>query len=134
MAEAVWVPNDSLVIVADGESARVFRVNRKGDDLRLQESERLTPQDTPDGGPAGHRPPEQTAQQTGEATFAKQLANYLNQMALAGKFDVLVLIADPQTLGQIRGLLHAEVISRLKADIAKTLTNSPVADIEAQLA
>lgn len=134
MPTAVWMPNNSLVIVADGEGARSFRTSRKGDDLRLQESEKIVPLEIPDGGPAGARPPEQTEQQTNEATFAKQLANHLNKLALAGKFDNLVIIADPQTLGQLRGSLHGEVTKRLKAEIAKTLTNSPVKDIEAQLA
>ena len=52
-------------------------------------------------GPAGKRPAESSIQETDEATFAKQLAKELYRRAHSGDFAALVLIADPQTLGQI---------------------------------
>ena len=45
----------------------------------------------------------------------------------------LVLVADPQTLGQMRPQLHKETLERLRGEVAKTLTNSPLEDITAAL-
>ena len=42
----------------------------------------------------------------------------------------IVLVADPQTLGQIRPSLHQKVVDKLIQEVDKTLTNSKVADIE----
>ena len=86
-----------------------------------------------DAGPAGKRPRESSDQETDEATFAKQLANELNRRALSGNFAALVLIVDPQTLGQIRRSLHKEVQDRLISEIGKTLTNASIADIQKAL-
>ena len=83
-----------------------------------------------DDGPAGKRPTESSHQETDEATFAKQLAYELNRRALSGDFAALILIADPQTLGQIRPTLHKEVQDRLIAEVGKTFTNASVRDIQ----
>ena len=72
--------------------------------------------------------------QLNEATFAKQVAEQLNEDALNNRYAHLVLVADPTTLGRIRPLLHKEVQARLLGDIAKDLTNAPLADIQKALA
>ena len=69
-----------------------------------------------------------------EASFARQLAQRLNQDALEGRYEHLVLAADPQTLGQIRPLLHEQVRGRLLAEVPKNYTNVPREDIERALA
>ena len=46
------------------------------------------------------------------------------------KIEALILIADPQTLGQIRPHLHKEVTQRITGELHKTLTNAPIAEIE----
>ena len=69
-------------------------------------------------------------QETDEATFAKQLAKELYRRAHHGDFAALVLIADPQTLGQIRPSLHREVQDRLVTEIGKTLTKASISDIQ----
>ena len=94
------IPAGTLVLVADGEGARVFR--NVGDDksLVLQQQDMLELMNMNDDGPAGSMPTESTGKQVDEATFAKQLALRLNAGALKGEFEHLVLIADPQTLGQ----------------------------------
>ena len=63
-------------------------------------------------------------QETDEATFAKQLANELYRRVHSGNFAALVLIADPQTLGQVRPSLHKEVRDRLVSEMGKTLTKA----------
>lgn len=128
------IPTGTLVVVADGQGARVFR--NVGDDqaVTLQQQDLLELMNMNDDGPAGAMPHESTGQQIDEATFAKQLALRLNAGALKAEYAHLVLIADPQTLGQMRPLLHKETEQRMVLEIAKTLTNSPLEDIERALA
>ena len=40
-----------------------------------------------------------------------------------------MIVADPQTLGQVRPQLHKETVRRMVGEVAKTLTNAPVEDI-----
>lgn len=128
------IPADAMVVVADGESARVFRNVGTDQSLSLKQQERLTPKDLEDDGPSGVAPPEQTGRQTDEATFAKQLSHRLNHGALTNAYAHLVLVADPQTLGQMRPQLHKETLARMHCEVAKTLTNSSLEDIERSLA
>lgn len=127
------IPADTLVVVADGQGARVFR--NVGDDqsLSLHQQDLLELMNMNDDGPAGSMPGESTGKQIDEATFAKQLAHGLNEGALKQRYEHLVLVADPHTLGRIRPLLHKETSLRLVAEVAKTLTNSPLEDIERAL-
>ncbi len=127
------IPEGTLVVVADGESARLFRSVGKGNVVSLRQMSLLEVQNVNDEGPSGVLPAEQTGQQINEATFAKQLAHQLNHAALTNQFEHLVLIADPQTLGQMRPQLHKQVMQRMHAEVAKTLTNAPLEDVERAL-
>ena len=117
-------------MVANGAEARLFRNVGSAIKISLQQVELLKPTNLMNDGPAGHRPPESGEQATDEATFAKQLAHRLNTAALNNQYACLVLIADPQTLGQIRPQLHKETLQRLAREVAKTFTNAPVEDIQ----
>jgi protein required for attachment to host cells len=127
------VPHNALVVVADGVGARFFRNDGRDSKISLSADGHLEPANLLDDGPAGQRPPESSKQETDEATFAKQLANELYRRAHNGDFAALVLIADPQTLGQIRPSLHKEVRDRLVLEVAKTLTKATIANIERSL-
>ncbi|MDZ4790859.1 MAG: host attachment family protein [Hyphomicrobiales bacterium] len=127
------IPHKAMIVVADGTGAKFFRNSGREDTISLTAEGEFKPSDLEGEGPAGKRPPESTLQETDEATFAKLLANELYRRAHKGDFAALVLIADPQTLGQIRPLLHKEVQDALVAEIAKTLTNSTTDDIEKTL-
>ena len=128
MAEKI--PHKALVVVADGTGARFFRNTGHDFKVSLAAEGEFNPSNLLDDGPAGRRPPESSKQETNEATFAKQLAKELYRRAHSGDFAALVLIADPQTLGQIRPLLHKEVQFRLVREIGKTLTKASIADIQ----
>lgn len=127
------IPHNALVVVADGAGAKFFRNTGHAAKILLTAEGHFDPENLDDDGPAGKRPPESFDQETDEATFAKQLAKELYRRAHAGEFEALVLIADPQTLGQIRPSLHKEVRDRIVAELAKTLTHAPTADIERSL-
>jgi len=125
------IPTGTWIVVADGAGARVF--TNVGDDnqLALRQDDLLSHDDA-DGGP-GKVPHEQTDAELGEAAFSHQLAHRINAAALKNQFEHLVLIADPQSLGRIRPLLHKETLSRMVGELGKTLTNAPLADIERAL-
>jgi protein required for attachment to host cells len=127
------IPRNALVVVADGTGARFFRNSRQENKVSLSAEGELKPTHLLDDGPAGKRPPESSDQETDEATFAKQLAKELYRRAHSGNFAALVLIADPQTLGQIRPTLHKEVRDRLVSEVGKTLTKASITDIQKAL-
>ena len=128
------IPNGALVVVADGTGARFFRNAGQDNTISPTTDGELKPANLLNEGASGVRPPESSDKQTDEATFAKQLANELYRRAHSGDFAALVLIADPQTLGQIRPTLHKEVKDRLISEIGKTFTNAPITDIQKALA
>lgn len=127
------IPNKALVVVADGVGARFFRNAGNAVKIELSAEGDFKPSNLLDDGPSGARPSEQSHQETDEATFAKQLAKELYRRAHAGDFTAFALIADPQTLGQIRPLLHKEVQERLTAEVGKTLTKASILDIQKAL-
>lgn len=127
------IPHKALVVVADGVGARFFRNTGDSSKLQLASEGELKPSHLGSDGPSGHRPKESSHQETDEATFAKQLAHELYRQAHAKEFAALVLVADPQTLGQIRPLLHVEVQARIVREVHKTLTKATVAEIERSL-
>ena len=123
------IPQDTLVVVADGGGARLLR-NRGGDGrLSLEQVEAIDPSQLPLATPAGSQPPDVRGHEGEEAGFAKRLAQRLNDDALKQRYAHLVLLADAQTLGQMRPLLHKETQARLIAEHAKNLSNAPLDDI-----
>jgi len=122
-------PNQTLVVVATGAEAKTFRVV----DGSLRQDEDWKPENLDDEGPSGKRPPDVTPAGNDEATFSKQIAEKLYALAHQGAFKHLVIAADPQTLGEIRPLLHLEVTDKVVFELAKTLINSSLSDIERSL-
>lgn len=123
------VPKGTMVIVADGGGARVLRNVGAAFEPELVQEELVEPQNINDDGPAGSIPTETRGEEIDEATFAKQLAHWINERALANGFEHLVLMADPQTLGQIRPSLHKTVGDKLVGEIDKNMSNAPLEDI-----
>ena len=123
------VPNNALIVVADGAKAILLRNTGQGDEVALQEEQRLTPKNLAHEGPSGSRPEDQTPRQTDEATFAKQLAQTLFTMHERKTYQSLVLIVDPQTLGQLRSAMHKTVEASVVQTISKDYTNHSTADI-----
>jgi protein required for attachment to host cells len=65
-----------------------------------------------------------------EATFAKILANHLYSLAQSHKFDDLILVLDPDTLGETRPSLHVSVTDKVMLELPKTLVNNTTDEIE----
>ena len=130
---ALNILHNTLVVVADGAGARLFRNAGKDGTIELKAEGKLSPENLDGEGPSGHGPPERSGHETDEATFAKQLAKELYRRAHSGDYKTLALIADKQTLGQMRPLLHKEVRDRIVVELGKALTKSSLADIEKAL-
>ena len=121
------LPHNTLVVVADGHQAVLFR-NTAKQGVELTEQERITPTHLQDES-QGNRPPETTPPEEDEATFAKQLTERLNTMVLQNKVEALAVVADPSTLGQMRRHYHKTLEQKLVREVAKTLTSASGAEI-----
>ena len=124
------VPYKTLVVVGTGEGAKFYRNAGKNGELKLQHSKDLEPGDLADQGPSGKQPPDVSAKESMEATFAKILANHLYGLAQSHKMDNLILVLDPETLGETRPSLHVSVTDKLMLELPKTLVNHTTDQIE----
>lgn len=124
----------TLIVVTDGESAVIWR-NHGHASPELEMVERVDFSNLPHGGPSGHAPEDQSKRELDEATFIKLLVHKLNAMALAnGLPDEVIIIADPDSLGQMRPQYHGELKRRIVKEIAKTLVKASKHDLEKALA
>lgn len=121
------IPNGAWVVVANGARARLLENVGAAFEPRLVQRGEMDSDEIYEGGPAGVQPEQVDIE---EATFATRLARKLNHEALTNAYSHLVLIADPKTLGQVRPLLHKEVLAKLVGDLPNDLTNSPLEEIE----
>ena len=127
------IPSQTFVVVGDGEGARLFRNSGDAQSINLKSIGTLEPGNLADEGPSGKSPPDQSPRESMEATFSKKLAEHLYKIAYGKEAAHIVLILDPDTMGEVRPLLHKEVTDRLILELTKTLTNNPVDDIEKSL-
>lgn len=65
--------------------------------------------------------------------FAREIASILDDAAKANRFDRVILVAPPATLGELRKLLGKTAAERVAGDIDKDLTGHPVAEIASQV-
>lgn len=124
------IPHKTLIVVGTGEGANFYRNSAKSGDLKLQHQRDLEPGNLADQGPAGKQPPDTSAKESMEATFAKILANHLYDLAQQQKFDHLILVLDPDTLGETRPSLHQSVTDKIMLELPKTLVNNTTDEIE----
>lgn len=124
-------PKNTLILVADGTKATFYR-NDADNGLELRADDTMSQKFVYHKG-AARVPTEMKTGELEEATFAKHLADTLYTQAHAGGYDNLVLIADPDTLGEMRPSLHKEVQQKIVCELPKTLTNSTIQDIEKTL-
>lgn len=138
------VPNNSVVLVADGRKSLFFRNEGDAQVPKFAVEEK----DVQDN-PAHHEQATDTAgmsmrtkdgrggsmeevdfHQQEEDRFAADTAAMLKERALRGEFDSLFVVAPPKTLGELRKHYHKEVEKRLVAEVPKDLVNVPVSEIE----
>lgn len=139
------VPHDAHVLVADGAKMLFFRNEGDAEQPVLKivsAEEQADPRDRDiktdtagqkPGGTQGSTAGEADFHRQAEDRFAADAADMLNRGALANRFEKLIVVASPKTLGELRHHYHKETKSRIVAEIAKDLANQPVDRIEAAL-
>ena len=141
------LPYNSVVLVADGRKMLFLRNEGDAEFPNLvvekaQEQDNPATRDqatdsagrasSPQGGVQSSVEPTDF-HQIEEDRFAADAADFLKTGALKNKYDSLIVIAPPKTLGELRKRYHKEVTSRLKGELDKDLTGHPIKDIEKAL-
>ncbi|WP_439532553.1 host attachment family protein [Polymorphobacter sp.] len=125
----------AVVAVVDGEILNLYRNTGTEADLKLAALPAVDP--SGDNKSAGSRHQSSSANPDAsrleEDSFAAAAAAMLNKQALENKFDQLVVIAAPKTLGELRKHWHKALEAKLAGELSKDLTGHSVADIEAAL-
>lgn len=143
------LPNNALVLVADGRKALFLRNQGDAHQIDLRTTSHPEREDRKDSdiktdasgqspapagtGLAGGTMGEPDFHQQEEDRFARELADKVNTMALSRKFEALVVIAPARTMGELRPLWHKETAAKLVGEHVKEMTDRPVSDIEALL-
>jgi protein required for attachment to host cells len=68
-----------------------------------------------------------------ELEFTRDLAAKLEKAAHLGRFERLLIVADPKTLGRMRGLLNKTVATRVADEISLDLVSLPQNQLEPRL-
>lgn len=132
------------VLVADSEKALFLENQTDEQDPYLTVVKKQTQENPPtreqaankpgreSDGPSGHNSAldDTDWHELAKERFAADLADMLYKRAHKGEFERIVIVADPNTLGELRSQLHMEVTDKIVAEIPKTLTNHPVDEIE----
>ena len=130
------LPHGTIIAVADGEKLNLYR--NGGTDSETSLSSLPTETLKGDNGDSGGRHTSSAANPDGniraEDNFAAATAAFLNAEALGHKFEHLVVIAPPRTLGELRHHWHKQLTALLLTEIAKEMTGASIAEIEALLA
>lgn len=143
----IKIPHDAWVLVGDGEKAMILR--NEGDEAfpnlvveRQFEHENPPTREQGTDRPGRHKdaPTTTSAQRSSfeetdwhrieKGRFAKEVADRLYKLAHRNRFEKLVVVAPPATLGDLRGAFHEEVKQRVIAEVDKTLTQHPVWEME----
>jgi protein required for attachment to host cells len=142
------IPHDGLVFVGDGRKALFLR--NEGDEkfLVLKTEQVVVGEENPATREQGSGRPGRVHQSLGEhrssveqtdwheieeKRFAKEVAAALLRVVRERSIKTIVVIAPPRTLAELRRVLHAEVKTRIAAEIDKDLTKMPLHEIEKHL-
>jgi protein required for attachment to host cells len=127
------LPNGALVAVVDGEQLVLFKNTGHTDPVLTAMEVPAMPERV--SGASAHRssaanPDDDTQAEDG---YAVGVAELLNNWALAGKFDGLLVIAAPRTLGELRKHWHKDLQAKLIGEINKDLTGRTTEEIAAAI-
>ncbi|WP_297802067.1 host attachment protein [uncultured Brevundimonas sp.] len=124
------LPSNALVAVVDGEKLALFRNSGSATDIQLTAVD-APPLEDRVVGSAGRNSSDANPDNDTQAEdgFAMSVAQALNGWALKNKFDKLVVIAAPKTMGELRKHWHKEVEGAIVGELTKTLTGHSTDEI-----
>jgi len=124
----MMIPNGATVAVVDGEKLALFKnTGHEGISLTALAIPPIEPGTASRGHHSSGANPDNDTQ--AEDGFAGGVAALLNKQALEGKFDALLVIAAPKTLGELRKHWHKALEAKLVGEIAKDLAGLPTDQI-----
>ena len=131
------IPHNAHVALTNGERFLVMRNVGQPLEPKFEQVQSLDLELTNFSAGVRHQDP--AGQRNGstdidELAHGAAIAEWLNERALNGEIEAVVVAADPKTLGQIRQHCHKELERRIVGELAKDLTNQPVPAIEQALA
>ena len=143
------IPHDAMIFIGDGRKALFLR--NEGDEKFLNlKTEQVFIDDNPPAHEQGTDRPGRgfarahTNRRSGmqetdwheleEHRFAQRVAAAMEKLVRERRIKALVVVAPPSTLAELRQSFHADVKSRIIAEIGKDLTKHPMAEIEKHLA
>jgi protein required for attachment to host cells len=142
------IPHNALIFVGDGRKALFLR-NEGDEKFPNLKTERVFVDDNPSTHEQGSDRPGRafarthTNRRSGvemtdwhdleEHRFIQRVAAAMEMLVRERKVNALVVAAPPRTLAELRNSFHADVKSRIIAEIDKDLTKHPVGEIEKHL-
>jgi protein required for attachment to host cells len=141
------LPNNALVLVADGRKMIFFRnhgdenqidLRTEAHDQREDRKDREIKADAPglvqQSAGYGRSTYEETDfHQQEEDRWIKDAADELKSRALRNDYQALAIVAPPKALGVLKKCLHKEVEKRIVCTVNKEMSGRPIPDIEALL-
>lgn len=130
------LPNDTTVVVADGERIRLFRNKAAEPHISLValEPAGIEAENRGSGSRHASSAANPDNKRLEEDDFAAACAEHINRQVLAGAITSLYIIADPRSLGEIRRHLNPSAKAALVGELAKDFTGHTADDIAAALA
>ncbi len=130
------LPRGATVAVIDGEKLHLYRNAGDEADMRLTALPKAKVDADHRGSDPGHRtsaanPHSHQAEDDG---FAIGVADVLNREVLEGGIAHLMVIAAPQTLGELRKHYHKALSAVLLGELHKDLTDHSTKDVEKAIA
>jgi protein required for attachment to host cells len=143
----VNIPHDAYVFVGDGRKALFLRNEGDANLLNLK-TERVFADSNPSTHEQGTDRPGRSHSSVGagrssvsqtdwhdleEHRFAHEAAAAMERLVRERNIKALIVVAPPRALADLRKAFHADVKSRIVAEIDKDLTKHPIYDIEKHL-
>jgi len=125
------IPANAHVAILDGERFLVMRNTGTAAEPALELTAEPEIEET--NKDAGKRDHESAHRRGGEphdrAAHAAGVADWLNRAVLAGQIDKLLIVADPDSLGELRKHMQVRTHAAVIGEVDKQLTGMPGPDI-----
>lgn len=124
------LPANTHVAIADGERFLLMRNSGTATAARLELVEEPSLAGEGESGAGGHHDPRSDDYQTQDKLdHAAGIASWLNRAVLQQRVEQLLVVADPDTLGEMRKHYHKETEGALIGEFGKQVTGMPGPDI-----
>lgn len=120
------IPAKAHVALADGERFLLMRNAGSATEARLELVAEPALKNEGESGATGHNDPRSDDYiEQDKLDHAASAASWLNRQVLQHRIEQLILVAAPDTLGEMRQHLHKETSAVVVEEIAKQLTGMP---------